>query len=60
MNVPEPTEEGEMGREESVGGDGLVFGYNFLPPFANAENKALNSDIKASINHYNHCCNIQE
>ena len=39
-------EEAEFQHEASVGGDDFVFGHNFLPPFANAENKALNSKIK--------------
>lgn len=39
-------EETDVHREASVGGDDFVFGHNFLPPFANAENKALNSKIK--------------
>lgn len=38
--------EADVEHEPSVGGDGFVFGHNFLPPFANAENKALNSKIK--------------
>lgn len=39
-------EEADVHRETHVGGDDFVFGHNFLPPFANAENKELNSKIK--------------
>lgn len=52
---PDVDEGADVQREMSIAADGVVFGHNFLPPFANAENRALNSEIKVRIAHIKSC-----